>query len=157
MHAGCWSKPPLRQLLPAALAGTDRARCARWAAAKAPEPLHAFFVRIRACRCHQVAAVATARKMAVLVWHLLTKEADYLWARPALVAHKVRALELQAGGPMQKGSKRGPAYAYNFRGLREQEMGIAGQAERAYKQLVGQWRPIPVKRRTGAASAAGPQ
>ncbi len=59
---------------------------AAWAAAKAPGPLHAFFVRIRARRGHQVAAVATARKMAVLVWHLLTKEADYPWARPALVA-----------------------------------------------------------------------
>src|SRR4051794_24419575 len=72
---------------------------AAWAAAKAPGPLRAFFVRIRARRGHQVAAVATARKMAVLVWPLLTKEADYLWARPALVAQKVRALELQAGRP----------------------------------------------------------
>jgi transposase len=69
---------------------------AAWAAAKAPGPLHAFFLRIRARRGHQIAAVATARKMAVLVWHLLAKETDYLWARPALVAHKLRALELQA-------------------------------------------------------------
>src|SRR4051794_33525131 len=55
---------------------------AAWAAAKAPGPLHAFFVRIRARRGHQVAAVAVARKLAVLCWHLLTKETDYLWARP---------------------------------------------------------------------------
>jgi transposase len=88
---------------------------AAWAAAKAPGPLHAFFLRIRARRGHQVAAVATARKMAVLVWHLLAKETDYLWARPALVAHKLRALELQAGKPMRKGNKRGPAYAYNVK------------------------------------------
>jgi transposase len=128
---------------------------AAWAAAKAPGPLHAFFVRIRARRGHQVAAVATARKMAVLVWHLLTKETDYLWARPALVAHKVRALELQAGRPMRKGNQRGPAYAYNVKALREQEMAIAEQAERAYERFVGQWRPKPAKRRTGAASAAG--
>ena len=53
---------------------------AAWAAAKAPGPLHAFFVRIRARRGHQIAAVAVARKLAVLCWHLLTKEADYLWA-----------------------------------------------------------------------------
>jgi hypothetical protein len=79
---------------------------AAWAAAKAPGPLHAFFVRIRARRGHQVAAVATARKMAVLVWHLLTKEADYLWARPALVAQKVRALELQAGEEGQQARRR---------------------------------------------------
>ena len=75
---------------------------AAWAAAKAPGPLHAFFVRIRARRGHQVAAVAVARKLAVLVWHLLTKEKDYLWARPSLVAHKMRGMELQTGKP-QKG------------------------------------------------------
>jgi transposase len=40
---------------------------AAWAAAKAPGPLHAFFVRVRARRGHQVAAVAVARKLAVLV------------------------------------------------------------------------------------------
>jgi transposase len=128
---------------------------AAWAAARAPGPLHAFFVRIRARRGHQVAAVATARKMAVLVWHLLTRKADYLWLRPALVAHKVRALELQAGRPMQKGNKRGPAYAYNVKALREHEMTIAEQAERAYERFVGQWQPKSVKRRTGAANAAG--
>jgi transposase len=128
---------------------------AAWAAAKAPGPLHAFFVRIRARRGHQVAAVATARKMAVLVWHLLTKETDYLWARPALVAHKVRALELQAGRPMQKGNQRRSAHAYNVKALRNQEMAIAEQAERAYEQFVGQWRPKPARRRTGAAISAG--
>lgn len=42
---------------------------AAWAAAKAPGPLHAFFVRIRAKRGHQVAAVALARKLTVLCWH----------------------------------------------------------------------------------------
>ena len=62
---------------------------AAWAAAKAPGPLHAFFVRIRAKRGHQIAAVALAHKLAVLCWHLLTKDVDYLWARPALVANKV--------------------------------------------------------------------
>ena len=128
---------------------------AAWAAAKAPGPLHAIFVRIRARRGHQVAAVATARKMAVLVWHLLTKQTDYLWARPALVAHKVRALELQAGRPMKKGNKRGSAHAYNVKALRNQEMAIAEQAERAYEQFVGQWRPKPGRRRTGAAISAG--
>ena len=128
---------------------------AAWAAAKAPGPLHAFFVRIRARRGHQVAAVATARKMAVLVWHLLTKQTDYLWARPALVAHKVRALELQAGRPMKKGNKRGSAHAYNVKALRNQEMAIAEQAERAYEQFVGQWRPKPARRRTGAVISAG--
>ncbi len=128
---------------------------AAWAAAKAPGPLHAFFVRIRARRGHQVAAVATARKMAVLVWHLLSKGTDYLWARPALVAHKLRAVELQAGRPMQKGNRRGPAYAYNVKALRDQEMAIAEQAERAYEHLVGHWQPRPARKRTDATNTAG--
>ena len=46
---------------------------AAWAAAKAPGPLHAFFVRIRSRRGHQIAAVAVARKLTVLCWHLLTR------------------------------------------------------------------------------------
>jgi hypothetical protein len=124
---------------------------AAWAAAKAPGPLHAFFLRIRARRGHQIAAVATARKMAVLAWHLLAKETDYLWARPALVAHKLRALELQAGRPMKKGNKRGSAFAYNVKALRNQEMAIAEQAERAYEHFIRQWRQKPMKRRTRSA------
>lgn len=84
---------------------------AAWAAANAPGPLRAFFLRIRARRGHQIAAVAVARKLTVLCWHLLTKETDYLWARPALVANKLRSMELQAGMPAKKGNKRGPAYA----------------------------------------------
>jgi len=47
--------------------------------------------------------VAVARKLTVLCWHLLTKREDYRWARPALVANKTRAMELQAGRPQQKG------------------------------------------------------
>lgn len=106
------------------------ARRGREAAAKAPGPLHAFFVQIRAKRGHQIAAVAVARKLTVPCWQLLTKGRDYHWARPALVAQQNRALELQAGQPMKKGNKRGPAYAYNVKDLREQEMRLAEQAER---------------------------
>jgi transposase len=118
---------------------------AAWAAAKTPGPLHAFFVRIRARRGHQVAAVAVARKLAALCWHLLTKERDYLWARPALVATKLRAMELQAGKPQKKGNRRGPAYAYNVKALRKQEMHIAEQAERSYEHFVERWQPRPPK------------
>jgi len=126
---------------------------AAWAASKAPGPLRAFFLRIRAKRGHQVAAVAVARKLAVLCWHLLTRETDYQWARPALVANKLRAMELQAGQPASKGSKRGPAYAYNVKELRDREIEVARQAEQAYEMFVGNWRARgPGKRRTGAAN-----
>lgn len=118
---------------------------AAWSAAKAPGPLHAFFVRIRAKRGHQIAAVAVARKLAVLCWHVLTKEQDYLWARPALVANKTRAMELQAGLPQKKGNQPGPAYAYNVKALRDQELELARQAERNYARFVDRWKTRPSK------------
>ena len=126
---------------------------AAWTAAKTPGPLRAFFLRIRARRGHQVAAVAVARKLAVVCWHLLSKNADYHWARPALLAHKVRAMELQAGLPEKKGNKRGPAYAYNVKELRDRELEVARHAERAYERFVSGWQPRGTRttRCTGAA------
>lgn len=125
---------------------------AAWSAAKAPGPLHAFFVRIRARRGDQIAAVAVARKLTVLCWHLLTKGEDYLWARPALVAIKTCAMQLQAGHPQQKGSRRGPAYAYNIKALRDREMLIAAQAEQSYERLVTLETTAAKNRRAGASA-----
>jgi hypothetical protein len=31
----------------------------------------------------------------MIAWHMLTKNADYIWARPALLARKFRAVELR--------------------------------------------------------------
>ena len=126
---------------------------AAWVAAKTPGPLRAFFVRVRGRRGHQIAAVATARKLAVLTWHLLTKQQDYAWARPSLTEQKRRALELRAGQPAERG-RRGRAHAYNLTTLRTRERAIGEQAERAYQTLVTHWRPQRSKRGTGATKAA---
>jgi hypothetical protein len=114
---------------------------AAWAAAKAPGPLHAFFIRIRARRGQQIAAVAVARKLTVLCWHLLSKDVDYQWARPGLVANKLRSMQLRAGMPAQKGGKRGIAYVYNLKELRDREIDVARTAESAYERLVSHWQP----------------
>jgi hypothetical protein len=124
---------------------------AAWAAARAPGPLRAFFLRIRARRGKQVAAVATARKLAVLAWHLLAKGEDYAWARPALLEAKLRKVELAAGQPAARGRQRGRAHAYNSRAVRERERAWLEQTERAYARLVASWRPRPPARRTGDA------
>ena len=58
---------------------------AAWSASRAPGPLRAFYQRIKARRGFQTAVVATARKMTVLAWHLVTKDQDYAFARPSLV------------------------------------------------------------------------
>ena len=128
---------------------------AAWAAAKAPGPLRAFFIRIRARRGHQIAAVAVARKLTVLCWHMLTKEQDYLWARPSLVAHKRRAMELRAGRPQKKGNARGPAFAYNVKALRDQEAHIAEHAEKGYEHFVAAWHRRPPKERVETQSDRG--
>lgn len=47
---------------------------AAWVAIRSPGPLRAFGERIRARRGAQVAAVAVARKLAVLCWQMLTKQ-----------------------------------------------------------------------------------
>jgi len=72
---------------------------AAWAAARSPGPLRAFFMRMRAKRGQHIAAVAVARKLAVIAWHVLTKRQNYAWARPALHAQKLRDAELKAACP----------------------------------------------------------
>jgi transposase len=135
-------------------AGRSHARAmlveAAWAAAKTPGPLRGFFIRVRAKRGHQIAAVAVARKLAVLCWHMLAKGEDYRWARPSLVAHKRRQMELAAGKPQRKGNARGPAYAYNVKTLRNQEMAIAERAQESYEHFVAAWQPRPKAGRPAA-------
>jgi transposase len=72
---------------------------AAWSATHAPGPLRAFYRRVHDRRGFAKAVVATARKLTILAWHLAVKDQDYAFARPSLVAHKVRKLELAAGAP----------------------------------------------------------
>lgn len=111
---------------------------AAWATAKTPGPLRSFFLRIRSRRGTQIAAVATARKLATIVWYVLSGREDYTWSRPALTAQKHRALELHAGLPARKGH-RGPAAEYSLRRVRERERAMLEQAERAYTRFVEGW------------------
>ena len=122
---------------------------AAWACAKTPGPLRAFFLRVRARRGEQVAAVATARKLAVLCWHLLSRGEDY--ARPSLVAQKLRALELAAGAPSRRG-QRGSTYAYNLKEVREAERALSEQGELAYVELTEQWRKRATTKGAGVAT-----
>jgi transposase len=125
---------------------------AAWAAARAPGPLRAFFLRVRARRGQHVAAVATARKLAVVIWHLLTKGESYAWARPSLHAKKLRDVELKAGSKAVRGQK-GAAHAYNIKSHREEERRWVEQAEGAYARFVAGWNPrAPRKARTDAAN-----
>jgi len=123
---------------------------AAWAASKAPGPLRAFFHRIRAKRGLQIAAVATARKLAIVAWHVLTKDEPYAQHRPSLLAIKRRALELQAGLPARRGGHKGPAAAYSIKQLRDRERATVEREERAYAQRVANWQQRPPARRRSA-------
>ena len=109
-----------------------------WKVMQTPGPLRAFFERVRARRGPQIAATATARKLAVLFWHLLTRGEDYAFARPAMTRNKIRQLELLAGAPPQKG-RHGIAGGKS-KAVFDAERELSRQAEAAYRRLVSDWR-----------------
>src|ERR671923_2520672 len=96
----------------------------------------------------QIAVVATARKLAVLCWHLITRGEDYAFGRPSPTAKKLRALELRAGMPSRRGQK-GKAAAYSLEEVRRRERELAEQAEQAYRQLVADWQAKAPRSKTG--------
>jgi transposase len=121
-----------------------------WVAARAPGPLRAFAERTAARRGGQVAAVAVARKLAVLAWHLLSRGEDYAYQRPSIVRRKLRRLELKTGAPRAK-RRAGAAPTWGSRAEDDLERELARQAELAYRRLVTDWqRAHPQKKGAGA-------
>jgi transposase len=123
-----------------------------WKVMLTPGPLRAFFERVRARRGSQVAATATARKLTVLFWHMLTREQDYAFARPAMTRNKIRKLELLAGAPSQKG-RHGIAGGKS-KAVFDAERELSRQAETAYRRLVNDWRSAGPPRE-GAGATPG--
>lgn len=115
---------------------------AAWAVARSPGPLRAFFQRMASRRGKHIAAVATARKLAMIIWHMLTKGTDYIWMRPALLARKFRSIELRAGLPPSH-AKRGSAYDYNIPEKRAEERSRVQVAEQNYANFASRWRAKP--------------
>jgi transposase len=128
---------------------------AAWQAVRGPGPLRAFFHRVSARRGQHVAAVAVARKLAVIIWHLLTRSEDYAWVRPALHAKKLRDLELRSGEPARRG-QRGEAYAYNLTRTRLEERRRVEQAEVAYRRMTEGWTRRGRRAPTGGAKEGRP-
>jgi transposase len=128
---------------------------AAWQAVRGPGPLRAFYQRIARRRGNHIAAVAVARKLAVIIWHLLTRGEDYAWVRPALHAKKLRDLELRSGEPARRG-QRGQAYDYNLSRVRLEERRRAEQAETAYRRLTEGWTRRGKRAPTGAAREERP-
>jgi transposase len=128
---------------------------ASWTAIRSPGPLSAFAERVRARRGANKAAVAVARKLAVLSWHLLTKEQDYAFGRPSLTRQKMRRLEVTAGAPhLPRNHDGAPVNPTAHQRAKERE--LQQQAEFAYKRLVEDWRSTAPKKTTKKGAGATP-
>lgn len=75
-------------------------RNARWLAieaahtiARSSSPLAAAYHRIRRRKGHQVAVTALARKLVIVVWHILTTQQPYRYAEPQRTREKLRRLQ----------------------------------------------------------------
>lgn len=55
---------------------------------RSPGPIRAMYQRIRKSKGHNTAVVAVARKLAELIWHLLSKEEEYIYAIPRRTMEK---------------------------------------------------------------------
>jgi transposase len=123
-----------------------------WKVMMTPGPLRAFFERVRARRGAQIAATATARKLTVLFWTMLTREQDYAFGRPAMTRNKIRKLELLTGAPSQKG-RHGIAGGKS-KAVFDAERELSRQAEAAYRRLVSDWQAARPPR-AGAGATPG--
>jgi transposase len=128
---------------------------AAWITTRSPGPLRAFGQRVAARRGKHIAAVAVARKLATLAWHMLTREQDYAYQRPTLTRRKLRRLELMTGA---EHAKRGPnPTPMRPAGAAAAERALVEQAELAYRRLVADWKSSRPKVGAGATPGRASQ
>ena len=125
---------------------------AAWSVVGQPGPLHGFYDRTRARRGHGKAIVATARKLAILFWCMLTRGEDYAHQQPSLTSKKLRRLEITAGAPTRKGKPSGVWVTHQR--MRQAERQLAAQAEASYKRLVTDRQAAAPTRKVGASVTA---
>ena len=107
---------------------------ASWSVVLQPGPLHAFYERLKVRKGHGKAIVATARKLSVLCWCMLTRDEDYAHQQPTLTRKKLRRLEIAAGAP--KNTRRSAGVWSTNVMMRTAERELAQQAEASYKRMV---------------------
>ena len=123
---------------------------AAWSTVLQPGPLHAFYVRTKARRGHGKAIVATARKLAVLFWCMLTRSEDYAHQQPSLTRKKLRRLEITAGAP--KYTRRAAGIWSTNDLMRDAELELARQAETSYARMVQDQLAGRAAKRVGASA-----
>ncbi len=112
-------------------------------AIRTPGPLRAFHARVAQRRGKKIALCATARKLTVLTWHLLTKQEDYRFAAPTITQRKLRTLQRKAGDSGPRISLAGETTQKVL------ERRFLEETERNYQNYVA------FKARKGAGAASG--
>jgi transposase len=125
---------------------------AAWSVVLQPGPLHAFSDRTRARRGHGKAIVATARKLAILFWCMLTRGEDYAHQQPSLTKKKLRRLEITAGAPKYAKPARG-VWSSNV-AIRQAERQLAEQAEASYRRMLKDRQAAAPASKAGASVTA---
>jgi hypothetical protein len=110
---------------------------------RTPGPLPAFDARTAARRSKQIAICATARKPAVLAWHLLSKDEDYRYGAPTITQRKLRNLKRKAADTGPRISLAGETKRKTL------ERRFLEEAERNYRNYVA------TKTARGAGAATG--
>jgi len=90
---------------------SKQGRCqARWllveaahCAVRCPGPLRGFFLRIQRRKGTNVAVVAAARKLAVIIWHMLTSGEPYRHAPERTTREKISLMHYHATGLRRRG------------------------------------------------------
>ena len=123
---------------------------AAWSAVLQPGPLRAFYQRTKARRGHGKAIVATARKLAILFWCMLTRGEDYAHQQPSLTRKKLRRLEITAGA--KKNTRRAAGVWATNELMRTAERELAEQAEQSYRRMVTDQRAGGPARKVGASA-----
>ena len=67
-----------------------------------PGPLGHFFRRLKKRKNHNVAVVATARKLVMIAWHMLTTGEPYRYAQPRSTEEKLSRLRVKATGQKRR-------------------------------------------------------
>jgi transposase len=70
---------------------------------KHPGPLGHFFRKLARKKNRNVAVVASARKLATIAWHMLTKNEPYRYAQPKSTETKLARLRVKVTGQRRKG------------------------------------------------------
>jgi len=125
---------------------------AAWSVLGQPGPLHAFYDRTRARRGHGKAIVATARKLAILFWCMLTRGEDYAHQQQSLTAQKLRRFEIAAGASVRKGKPSGVWVPHHR--MRDAEKQLAAQAQASYERMVRDWKAASPKKNVRASVTA---